>query len=102
MEPRADTRPEAVEGQPPELGELRPEPVDGQYASISDRGPSKISSSCTCRIIFVRSSRSVSSSSILFIATLMMSLAVPCTGMLIAIRSPEPRTWKFGDLISGI
>ena len=75
--------------------------IDSSW-SISSRGASNISSSCTWMIIIVRIFRSSSLAWSRTIAILMMSAAVPWMGMLIAIRSPAARTWKLRDCISGM
>src|SRR3990170_944742 len=76
--------------------------VSALTSSSSSPGHSKISSSCTWSVIRLRSLRRCISASIRFIAILMMSAAVPCTGMLIAARSAAWRTLKFPELISGM
>lgn len=62
---------------------------------------SKLSSSCTCIIIFDRRPRLRISRSMSTIARFMMSAAEPCMGALMALRSAYPRTTGFFELMSG-
>ena len=68
--------------------------------SSSRTGVSKMSSSCTCRIIIERIFNSSKRSWMRTMAILIMSAAVPWMGMLIAIRSPAALCIRFLDLIS--
>src|SRR5262249_61145959 len=61
--------------------------VSAETASTSSGGASKSSSSCTCRSMRARRPRAASAACMRTIAILIMSLAEPCTGAFIAMRS---------------
>ena len=69
--------------------------------SASSGGHSSSSSSCTCRIRRLCIPASRSALSVRTIASLIMSAAVPCTGVFMAARLPNSRIGAFGLFSSG-
>ena len=68
----------------------------------SGSGTSKTSSSCTCSTIRVRRPSARSAAAMRIIASLIRSAAEPCSGELVAVRSPKARMLKFLSCSSGI